>query len=112
MNHVCRGCAGTGLRYDHPRRDIAALPVHVPDWTNPDTGGRRAARFIPGVGAENTRGKERWTALDVLNAYDHLVAMGAKPSQGLNFDRNDLCDWCHGTGHPQLSVHALQGAAT
>lgn len=111
MNRICRGCAGTGLRYDHPRRDIAAMSIRVPEWTSSVTG-RHVWRVIPGVGNERTRGKDRWTALDVLNAYEHLIELEAEPMRPLNFDRDDLCDWCHGTGHPQLSVHALQGAAT
>lgn len=113
---VCRGCAGTGLRYDMPgvAIQVAGQPIVVPAWDG------HVMRMIPGVGADSvnrvltaTKGatKRRWSAMDVLRTYQHLVALGAKPPRPLNFAAADLCSWCAGLGVPgRLTAHALKTA--
>lgn len=117
---VCRGCAGSGLRFDFPAiaRQIAEMPIQVPGWADP-VSGRHRARTIPGVGqlAPFNPGTgtarvtdTRWTLHDVLYTHRLLKDLGAEPERDLNFSDADACPWCHGTGKPQLSVHTLEQA--
>lgn len=118
--HVCRGCAGSGLRFDFPAvaRQIAEMAIAVPRWTDPVTG-RHRARTIPGVGqlapfnpgAGTPRITDtRWTLRDVLHTHRLLSGLGAEPERDPNFTEQDACPWCHGTGRPQLSIHVLEEA--
>lgn len=121
---VCRGCAGTGLRYDMPgvALQVAQTAIQVGAWADP-VSGRHREREIPGVGSDSRRrvgtgttqrladAPRRWCALDVLETYDHLLSMGAQPARPLNFTAADLCSWCAGLGVPgRLTVHALETA--
>lgn len=117
---ACRGCAGSGLRFDFPAvaRQIAELAIRVPPWIDPVTG-RHKGRVIPGPGSIAPYSAPtgwarvtdtRWTLHDTLRTYRHLVSIGAEPEREPNFDESDACPWCHGTGKPQLSIHALEQA--
>lgn len=95
---LCRGCAGTGVRHDVPTRllQAAKLPLTI---TFPE-GAKRKRPVSVCV--------DPWPLNEVLTAIDRYVKLGGVPEGAFPLDTTHACDWCHGSGQPQLSVHALQ----
>lgn len=107
-HRVCRGCAGSGLRYDLPSRIRQAIePIHVPAWIDPVTS-RHRGRTIPAPGqlAPVMPGRcmhritdMRWSVIDCLSTVSYLESMGAEVPAPL-FTWDDTCAWCNGSGRP------------
>lgn len=122
----CRGCAGTGIGQHVPARIVQVLErgieiqldtpreyngVHsiqvtrrhlwiaaAGEWPN----GKRERLVFRGPLAEIIAELERREA----EGYVIVSTYSTRPSN------EQACEWCHGTGVPQLSAHALKQLAT
>lgn len=95
---LCRGCAGTGVRHDVGSRLLQA--AKLPMTINFPPGAKRKRPVAVCI--------EPWSLTKVLAQIEFYVKLGGEPEGAFPLDMSHACDWCHGTGKPQLSVHALQ----
>lgn len=106
MSGVCRGCAGTGVGQHVSPRTIALLETVSWTWTlvplcQPGVVSRRRDRIIY-VGRD-------LPLADALRKVDVLLADGFRygDEDPVPIDPAWKCEWCYGTGTPQLSVGTL-----
>lgn len=109
---TCRGCAGTGVGQHVSPRTIAVLETISYTWLLVPIGlsTRRKLRNII-VGRPNER-EVTMPLADALRKVDSLLADGFRyhEESPLPLDPAWKCEWCHGTGTPQLSVGTMQAA--
>lgn len=103
----CRGCAGHGLDITlTPRQMQLVLNVRF-ELHDPEQPTRH--RYATVSAAEDRgRGYYKGPLAHAMAYLDNLMAQGWEESQPIPFSKGWACDWCHGTGQPELSEHTLE----
>lgn len=112
---VCRGCAGSGIGQHVPPRTIQVIEgVQGYQWRlEPPAGTKRKVRFVRVTRLVYDQGRQQGVFYSPFaGAYAHVQKLLA---EGFTYDPTSLpmevawtCEWCHGTGQPQLSVQTLE----
>lgn len=114
---VCRGCAGLGIGQHVAPRIIQIIEgVQGYQWRfDPPLGTRRKQRFVRITPIVYDQAKQQGVFYGPYAVVlDHVMKLVA---EGFTYDPACIpietdwgCEWCHGTGQPQLSVATLEAA--
>jgi len=114
---ACRGCAGTGIgQHVSPRVMQVIEGVQGYQWRfDPPLGTRRKQRFIRITRMVYDQAKQQGVFYGpyalALDQAQRLVAEGFTYDVAcIPIETDWACEWCHGTGQPQLSVQTLEHA--
>lgn len=111
---VCRGCGGTGVG-QHVSQRIAQIAARAYTVKRPPTSS--TTRPKPRILKLGPRDTPRPTAVvrlqlplaEMVDRVAELETQGFDVS-GVPWRKEWACDWCHGTGEPQLSAATLRMA--
>lgn len=110
MSGVCRGCAGTGVGQHIPSRIVQLIEASM------DVELRRKRTTFLRITQRSASTQNYGPLAHIVQRVEHYLADGWQPAtrsawfvdELLANHREWACRWCHGTGVPQLSVHALE----
>lgn len=112
---TCRGCAGLGIGQHVTPRVIQIIEgIQGYQWRfSPPLGSRKRERFIRITPLVYDQIKQQGVFYGpyaaALDQAQRLVAQGFTYDEAcVPIDTDWACDWCHGTGQPQLSVATLE----
>lgn len=113
----CRGCAGNGVGQHVPPRIAQLIEVHQPfRLTRKRDVYMRLVPVTSGVDTTAEPCVDHAPLAPLVKRIEARLAAGFVPDEADRWFVDEMlahwheyaCSWCHGTGVPQLSVHALE----